>query len=239
MQNTNQWNELVDIFGHTGNDDQIPETAADNILIAWPSIIKGIQQAWPDTHDLAALDYGCGGGLFCRRLHSMGFQVTGYDPSEALIKSAQGHVPPDIRISNDTRVFATDQQYALLTSIMVLQFIDNIEEVIASLCKTLDQNGILIYAVFNPAFVYDNMGEDQMFVPSNRQDVAYMELKPGVRIPFYIRSDEDYRSLFKKYGMQETYHDMPPFTAGFIEQYGVSFSTQHAEFLIQAFRFQS
>lgn len=236
MTNTNQWNELVDIFGCTWNEDQIPETAADNICIAWPSIIKGIEQALPDKKDIVALDYGCGGGLFCRQLHSMGFQVTGYDHSEELVKSAHLNVPDDVMITNFTNVIESNIKYDLVTSIMVLQFIDNIEEVIETLSNTVGEHGIIIYAVFNPAFVYDNLGDGQMFVPSDRQDVAYMELKPGIQIPFYIRSDEEYRSLFKKHGMQEIYRDLPPFTANFVEQYAVSFSSRHPEFLIQAFR---
>ena len=236
MDNANQWNELTDIFGCTWNEETIPETAADNICIAWPSIINGIEQSLSNKEDIVALDYGCGGGLFCRQLHSMGFQVTGYDQSEALIKSAQFNVPAGVTITNDTNVIESGQKYDLVTAIMVLQFIDNIEEVIATIAKTLNKDGLIIYAVFNPAFVHDNMGDNQLFIPSSRHDIAYMELKPGIQIPFYIRSDMEYRRLFNQLGMEEIYRDLPPFTADFIEQYGVPFSTLHSEFLIQAFR---
>ena len=235
MSSVDQWNELADIFGSAGNEEDIPEAAADNICIAWPSIIKGIEQTLPDKKDIVALDYGCGGGLFCRQLQSMGFQVTGYDPSDALAKSAQQNVPADVTITNSTSVIEAGQKYDLLSAIMVLQFIDNIDDVIETITKILTENGIIIYAVFNPAFVYDNMGDQRLFVNSPKQDVAYMELKPGVQIPFYIRSDADYRDLFDKHGMKEVYRDLPSFTAEFVDKYEVTFSTRHPEFLIQAF----
>ena len=38
-----QWDRLVDIFGCRWDEENIPACAADNMLIAWPSLIAGIQ----------------------------------------------------------------------------------------------------------------------------------------------------------------------------------------------------
>lgn len=237
MATTNQWDELADIFGQTETSDKgIPETAADNIFIAWPSILHGIENNLSTSHNPAALDFGCGGGLFCQKLHSLGYQVTGYEPSAELAMLAQQQVPDEVIIGQAQDVFGKSR-YQLITSIMVLQFVEEIEDTIAMLANSLSRDGILIYAVFNPAFVYDNMARQQLFTPGDKQDLAYMELKPGVNIPFTVRAAADYRALFEKYGMKECYSDLPPFTASFIDQYGIKFSTQHSEFLIQAFRF--
>jgi len=193
MDTTPQWNELADIFACSWHDDQIPEAAADNICIAWPSMIKGMEQSLPDKVAMTALDYGCGGGLFCRQLQTMGFQVRGYEPSEQLAAAARSNVPTDVLITSDPQTMRSDQRYDLITSIMVLQFIDNIEQTIESLANSLDKDGVIIFAVFNPAFVHDNMAGRQLFKTADSSNMAHMELKPGIQIPFYLRSAQDYR----------------------------------------------
>lgn len=237
MKTTNQWNEVADIFGCTGNGKDIPETVADNILVAWPSIINGIEQTLSGRNNLTALDFGCGGGLFCQKLHTMGYQVTGYEPSIALANAARANVPQEVNISHSRDVL-TSNHYDLISAIMVMQFIENIEEVIARLANAVAMDGVIVSAVFNPAFVHDNMNKHLLFIPANEQGVACMEIRPGIQIPFYIRTAEDYRNLFGRLGMKEVYFDLPPFTADFVNQYDVSFSTQCPEFLIQAFRKQ-
>lgn len=237
MPQTNQWNELVDIFGCEAIDDTVPETAADNILIAWPSIIRGIEQHFSTLNNLTALDYGCGGGLFCHKLHQLGFQVSGYEPSIELARVARRNVPAAVSISHTPDII-TDTPYDLISAIMVLPFIDDIDATIATLANRLTRNGMLIYAVFNPDFVADNLAQQQIFKPGDRPEVALLEFKPGLKVPFTIRSAADYRRRFENHGLQECYLDLPPFTDSFIQRYGVSFATHHPEFLIQAFRFK-
>lgn len=231
----NHWNKLTDIFGYSWDEDAIPECAADNISIAWPSIINGIEKVIDKSIGLNALDFGCGGGLFCKKLHEMGFNVTGYDESEELIKKARINTPKEITITNSSTIAAENGSYDLITSLMVFQFIDNIDSTIKNTISLMKPNALIIYAVFNPKFIMDNLNTD-IFTGFTNNKTGYMELKKGVKLSVYNRTESDYREIFEKYGYEEVYNDLPNFTEEFLEKYKMPFSTESPEYLIQGFR---
>jgi SAM-dependent methyltransferase len=233
--NMSQWDQLADIFGCKWNESSIPECAADNICIAWPSIINCIEKVSSKPSRLIALDFGCGGGLFCRKLYEMGFDVTGYDDSEELIKIARANNPEDVTITNSNTILDQKAKYDLLTSIMVFQFINDIDSMIKNIISLLKPNGLIIYAVFNPEFIKENSG-NKVFTDLTNNQTGYLELKKEVKIPFFIRTASEYRHTFEKLGFKEVYLDFPAFTEEFLEKYKMPFSTKNSEFLIQAFR---
>jgi 2-polyprenyl-3-methyl-5-hydroxy-6-metoxy-1,4-benzoquinol methylase len=235
IANKNQWNQLTDIFGCKWEEDSIPECAADNICIAWPSIIECIEQKCDTLTNGNALDFGCGGGLFCQKLHQMGYCVTGYDESEELVEKAQINTPQGVTITNSSIVAAQKGPYALITSIMVFQFIRDIESTIKTIVSLAKPNALIVYAVFNPEFVENNLN-GSTFTGLRDEKTRYMELKKGVVIPFYNRTSTEYGSLFAKFGYEEIYCDLPVFTDIFLSQYQMPFSTKYPEYLIQGFR---
>lgn len=231
----NHWNQLTDIFGCNWDEDAIPECAADNICIAWPSIINGIEEVFARPSRLKALDFGCGGGLFCRKLHEMGFVVTGYDESEELIKKADVNTPKEVTVTNSSILAAQNGKYDLITSLMVFQFIDNIDSTIEKITSLLKANALLIYAVFNPKFIEEN-SKTNVFSGFSDKQSGYMELKKGVKIPVYNRTEAEYRTLFAKFGYEEVYLDLPAFSKEFLGKYKMPFCTKNPEYLIQGFR---
>ena len=229
-----QWDQLTDIFGCTWNDDTIPAAAADNICMAWPSILACIDKAFPNPARLHALDFGCGGGLFCRRLFDLGFEVTGYDESDELIKIARANTPPEVTITNSSTTVARQGKYDVITAIMVFQFIDDIESTLRNLVSLLTPSGLILYAVFNPDFINENAGT-RFSRPTNSR-TWHLALKDGIQIPFFLRTASEYRHSFASMDFKEVYVDFPAFTDEFLKKYQVPFSTKHSEFLIQAFR---
>ena len=234
----NQWNQLADTFGCAWDENIIPECAADNICIAWPSILKCIEKEIPESDGLKALDFGCGGGLFCRKLSQQGFKVTGYDQSTELVVSAKRNTPNEVIITSSTSVMVQNGAYDLISSIMVLQFIKDIEPVIDSILSVLNPNGLVLFAVFNPKFVDDN-SNGSVFSDFEDYRAGYMELKEGVKIPVYNRNELEYREIFESRGLKEVYLDHPIFTKEFLAEHEVPFSTTHSEYQIQGFRYKS
>ncbi len=117
---------------------------------------------------------------------------------------------------------------------MVFQFIDDISSTIDDIISLLKPGGMVIYAVFNPKFIRDNLNSDVFTkVPENGK--VYMELKKGIKIPFNNRKDSDYRYIFEKKNYKEVYIDYPKFTEEFLKKYNMPFSTKYSEYLIQAF----
>ena len=231
----NQWDGLVDTFGCSWEEEIVPETAADNICIAWPSINQCIESHFTEPLGRKALDFGCGGGLFCRALAQRGFSVTGFDTSIKLAESARRNISNNISITTSETQMLDNGGYDLISSIMVLQFIEDIDATISKLVSVLNKNGLLVFAVFNPEFIEDN-SECAAFSGFKDYRSGYMELKQGLKIPVYNRSREEYESLFKAVGLEEVYVDYPEFDQEFLSKYEMPFSTAFSEFQIQGFK---
>lgn len=228
-----QWNNMADIFGSAGIDNVIPECVADNICIAWPSIIRCIEKEFSNSTHSSVLDFGCGGGLFCKKLFELGFDVTGYDDSEELVKIAQINTPKEVTITDTIAI--QKRRYDLISSIMVFQFIINIDSIINSIISLLKPNGLIIFAVFNPKFIEEN-STNKVFTEFDSYRQGYMELKKGIKVPVYNRTEVEYRKLFEAAGFEEVYVDYPAFTKEFLSKYKMPYSTKYPEYLIQAFR---
>src|SRR3954470_8823603 len=84
-QSHNAWDALSDYFDTTKAAGEVPGGSADNMLIAWPVIVRFIATHAPTLRGKRVLDYGCGVGSFAQRLYERGAQVTGIDPSPAMI----------------------------------------------------------------------------------------------------------------------------------------------------------
>ena len=83
----NPWDELAGYFNtHAGDMDP---GAADNILIAWPAMFRGIEKVQTSGDGLTALDFGCGSGAFCTELTRRGYSAVGYDSAEKMIEVAR------------------------------------------------------------------------------------------------------------------------------------------------------
>lgn len=234
----NPWDKLSNIFGDYAIGNDIPEGMADNILIAWPSILGFVNQHFGRLDHLEVLDFGCGGGHFCRRMHELGSNVTGYDTSQQLVKIARKNLAQDIAITDSDRILSEGRSYDLITSIMVFQFIPDAESVIPCLLNLLKSGGCLVYAVFNPEFVKSLFKISKIFycLEEKPEITATMRLKQGSEIPVYARSAEYYRLIFEKNGCKEIFRDYPVFTEEFLKEYPMPFPTEKPEFLIQAFK---
>jgi len=219
----NQWDILSDFFDVRIKNGEIQGGAMDNILIAWPPIIKCIKKHYPDTKGLSALDFGCGVGEFCFKLHKLGFKVTGIDNSEKMIKKAKSYLPKDITlIHGKSDRIQTKEKYDLITSIQTLQFIEDIRKTISNFDKALKPKGLLIFAVFNPQFVLNCIKENVLLVDFDSETnpkKGFFCLGDKIRIPTYIRTASEYISMLKEKSFKKILETYPPFTKSFLKKY--------------------
>src|SRR4051794_5245313 len=118
------WDALSDFFDTTRAEDEIPAGAADNIFIAWPVLLQFVATHIPSLRGRRVLDYGCGAGSFAQRLHDDGAQVTGVDPSPAMIAKAQAAYGASVTfLVGDSGALRGLPPLDLITSIMALQFV--------------------------------------------------------------------------------------------------------------------
>lgn len=233
---TNQWNELSDYFNAAENFSIIHEDVADNILIAWPSLLKGIQHIQTDGTHLHALDYGCGGGSFCQELSNKGYSVTGCDSSFAMINIAKKNFPniKFYQCDSEAPPQLKSSPFDLITSIMVFPFVDNMKLLLTNLNNVLKPNGVLAFAVFNPEYVTKNHGDGKCFydfeIPWHPKN-GFLRFGKNINFPVFIRTLEEYDDQIIPFGYKRIFTDTPPFTKQYLAQYKTSSDTSSSEFL--------
>lgn len=242
----NQWDILSTFFDVRKVNGKVQGGAMDNILVACPPIIKFINKYYTSKKEKKVLDFGCGVGEFCYKLHELGFDVTGIDSSKSMISKARGILPEIVKtIIGDVNDINQKTQFDLITSIQVFQFIENFTEFIKKLDKHLRQDGPIIFAVFNIDFVRNCIKENILlmdFDSGNRPQKGFFVLGDKIRIPVYIRTAEEYKKTFKDLGYKCILEEYPPFTKAFLEKYPLQVSkTQVApskdpEFMIMGFK---
>jgi 2-polyprenyl-6-hydroxyphenyl methylase / 3-demethylubiquinone-9 3-methyltransferase len=99
-----------------------------------------------------ALDVGCGAGLLCEPLARLGAQVTGLDAAPENIAAAKAHAEAQA-LEIDYRNLAIeklpDTGFDLVTSLEVIEHVDDPEAFVAGLSRSLSDNGLMILSTPN------------------------------------------------------------------------------------------
>jgi 2-polyprenyl-3-methyl-5-hydroxy-6-metoxy-1,4-benzoquinol methylase len=234
----NPWDELTTLFTGETTADGVPEGAADNVLLSWPPILQTIQNVFGSTTGLDVLDFGCGPGDFCGKLHALGNRVCGIDYSAEMLAVARRRVAPDVRLLTPEQFADSTDPFDVITAAMVFQFIDDIEGVLAQLVARLKPSGTLVFAVFNPAFVVNLIAQGRLFHgfdSATHPTRGLMVPTKGIEIPVHVRSAGQYAEMLTRLGYKEISRVLPPFNPVFLKRYPMRFSVRDGEFLIQGF----
>lgn len=237
----NPWDALSRMFDTNKEEGEISPSAADNILIAWPPMLDFIDKNKPAGTTLRALDFGCGGGSFAKKLYDLGFQVTGVDTSEEMIRVAKKAFGNSVDfLQGDTAVLQTLPKLHIITAVMVLQFIEDIDQTIAAFSKILLPGGILVFAVHNQEHIKDYLQANMLFEefdsvehPKN----GFLSLS-GKKISIFLRTANEYNKLLKEKGFEPLFEAYPSFTKEFLTKYPVSGPVDHPRFLILGYKKQ-
>lgn len=239
MISGNPWDLLSDYFDTSKNAQEIPSGAADNIFVAWPVFLQFIQTYSLSNKNQKVLDYGCGGGSFANKLRQLSFQVIGIDSSEDMIQIAKKSYGEDIKFyKGNITLLRTLNEFNIITSIMTLQFIKDIEKTISAFSQSILTNGLLIFAVHNPDFVKEGIKNDEYekFDSKINPKQITLQFENDVKIPIYIRTAEEYNALAKKYQLKPLLEDYPSFTQNFIEKYPEHAGYTNSEYLILGYK---
>ena len=186
-------------------------------------IFQFITTHGPALQGSRVLDYGCGAGSFAQRLHERGAHVTGIDPSPVMIAKAQDAYGADVDfLVGDSQLLRGMPPFALVTSIMALQFVADLPTLFGDLTQALVPGGHLIFAVHNPAFF---QGEVLRFAN-------------GVEVPIFTRSAVDYHAVAEPAGLEPLLETYPPFTPQFLARYPSYAGRAAPEYLILGYRRQ-
>lgn len=213
----------------------------DNKRIAEPQIIKFIKKHKSKKSKLTVLDFGCGTGHLCKSLNNLGLKVTGIDNSKKMILIAKKHPPKVISYLLGGHKFLkkTSKKFDIITSLMVLQFIDDLTSLPNSFNLIMPKGGRLILVVVNPAFVktcteskvgYYNLKKDKNGMRVVRRVTAKISFK------VFVRTASDYKKIFRNAGFELIESKTLPFPKNFAKKYGWKLPTDIPEFLFMAFK---
>lgn len=233
----NHWDRLSEYFNTHRDAPELSSGAADNVLLAWPALLKGIRRAQVSATGLRALDFGCGTGGFCAKLASLGYEVVGTDTSAAMLAIAKTNISDtEFYRYNSAKIHKIPSApFDLITSIMVLQFIADLGTTLAHFQEALVPGGIIGLAVFNPEFVQKNQGRGKLFRVTAR-NLDFMCPAPGVQIEFFQRNCEDYHSMLISHGFRKVAVYKPRFTSAFLRRHPVELDTSVSEYLILVYQ---
>jgi ubiquinone/menaquinone biosynthesis C-methylase UbiE len=157
-------------------------------------IVSSLIQDVPRTR---MLELGCGTGHWSAYFIGQGFGLTGTDVSEAMLKLARekelnaGFIQADAR-----NIPFEDESFAVVSSITMLEFVDNQDSVFQEIYRVLKPGGWLILGCLNARSVLgENKEQDETF--KNAQFITAEELtnklqlfgEPTLKSGVYLTSD--------------------------------------------------
>jgi ubiquinone/menaquinone biosynthesis C-methylase UbiE len=234
---SNPWDLLSSPFDT--KKDEIDSLVADNILIAWPEMLSFIKEYGPKGLGLRLLEYGCGGGGFAHKLTQLGYKVTGVDSSSEMINIAKTAYGDEVNfLFGNSSILSTLKPFSIITSVMTLQFIEDIEKTLDALSSALVSEGILTFAVHNPKCITAHIKagilfEDFESVENPKKGILNFD---GIKIPIFIRTASEYNEMLQKRGFKPLVEAYPPFTKEFLEKYPIDGPTEESEFLILGYK---
>ncbi|HOW59835.1 MAG TPA: class I SAM-dependent methyltransferase [Candidatus Omnitrophota bacterium] len=232
----NLWDKLAGIFGR---EEEMPQGIADHVLLAYPVMIELIQKSFPIMKHVRVLDFGCGNGRLCKKLHAVGCRVTGLDTSEEMIRTAGKGLPSGVNLVAGPIEKIEKEKFDVIISSLVFQFIREIDVTIRQLDRLLKPTGLFVLSAFNPPFVSNLLKEKMTFRDFDSREfprVGTMALAESDSVPVFIREPEEYSNFFVERGYKKLLEAYPPFTEEYLEKHPVPFPVQDPEFLILGFQ---
>ena len=106
----------------------------------------------------AALEVGCGGGIFCEEIARMGFDATGIDPSGQSLQIAITHAKAGgLKIRYETgrgeALPHRDNSYDVVFCCDVLEHVSDLPAVISEISRVLKPGGVFCYDTINRTFL--------------------------------------------------------------------------------------
>ncbi len=219
------WDDVVDKFDTY--KDELYYGAADNIETVWPVVLDFIKNKIHISHGIKALDFGCGTGMFCRELQSLGFESFGIDVSPEMIRVGKEHLGQDSHLYvGDTSLAKSltekEGAFDLIVSIMVLQFIE--DQKIQELGRALKKGGYCILVNHNPLHLKARGFTDTFTLGGT-----------DTTIPLYQRSAEDYDALLAPLGFKRIFETYATESPEFLKKYNLVRPSDDPKYLVLAY----
>jgi len=128
------------------------------------------------------LEIGCGTGHWSRFFSEKGFEVTGIDISEEMIKTANRKNIPrcHLQVADGQSLSFFDNSFDIAAAITTLEFSENPERIISEMARCVKPKGKLLFGVLNSSSSYNQKRQNnaesvyayaQLFSPQQLQNL--------------------------------------------------------------------
>ncbi|NWJ52877.1 MAG: class I SAM-dependent methyltransferase [Bacteroidetes bacterium] len=121
------------------------------------------------------LEIGCGSGMLARRFLDNGYDYLGLDLFNEMLNIARSEIKSDRFIQCDMRSLSFNQQFdaVLITGRSIAYVIENqgILDTLTGIHKSLKDNGLLIFGVFEATGIFDNFNDFEQDIAHNNKKI--------------------------------------------------------------------
>ncbi len=183
---------------------------ADSPAVLLPPLLAALHLVFPELKGRDALDIGCGTGALCGELHARGCRVSGCDTSSAMLARARAQLPAEVQLVSD---LPPAGEFDIITAVMLLPFIADAGALLQTCDRLLARGGVCVIVVQHPPFVLDRARRNDRFagltatLPPPQQGTLLLQ---ETRLPYYLRSADDYRTRAHNLGWLDLLSALPP-----------------------------
>lgn len=235
------WSSLAALFDtHSNDPSRLDPGAADNVLVAWPVLLRILRPVLASPSGKRVLDFGCGTGGFCQKLSSLGLRVTGVEPSEAMLAIARAKTDAGIQYALGSHKSVPERAtFDAVVSIMVFQFLADPAPALRALVSSLIRGGLLALVVQNPEYALRWSARGEKFTLTEADGKrALMHFGKGRDVPVFLREASEYDDILVPLGLEKIAEEVPPFTEAYLRLYGQAEDPKVSdrEFLVLGYR---
>ena len=173
-------------------DDYYYTDFGKQVDIAEKEIISELLNKIPSENQI--LDIGCGTGHWTEFFIDKGYQVTGVDSSESMLSIAKSkNLDAEFILAKSENLPIENESFGIITTITMLEFVENQETSIQEMYRVLKKGGYLIVGgLFADSVLGMNKENDNVFKHANlyaRSDLKsklspfnILQLKEGVYV---------------------------------------------------------
>lgn len=144
------------------------------------------------------LELGCGTGHWTRFFSQQGFHVTAIDESEAMLEMARSKDIQNVsfQLADATRLSFPDNSFGAIASVTMLEFVEDVEEVLNEIYRILKPGGTLLLGCLNKlSELGKNKGNDPVFkhgsffTPDELKEMLSRFGNPHISVGVYFSPD--------------------------------------------------
>lgn len=147
------------------------------------------------------LELGCGTGHWSEFFAKQGFSVLGVDISEAMLKIARSkNINAEFKIVDSENLPFKDESYQVISSITMLEFVEDQDKVIQEVYRVLKKDGWFILGCLNAnSILAKNKEADETFKNANFLTIEDIKTKlekfKTLQVKFGVYMNSDYTLL--------------------------------------------